>query len=299
VHVIVGSNHVAVIDTGFDESARDVVIPYIEQLGVSDDSIRFLIITHSDFDHSGGAVSLRNRFASSLVCAGERDRPMLESLQKMIDERYGEFASDHGFDETEETKEFIRNVTKETVVDIGFTGGERIDLGGRVIEVIHSPGHSWGHLSILDETTNMLVIGDAVLSNSVLESDGTPAFPPTYRYVEAYRATIRALKARANIGILPAHYPPNFGSAAADFYDVSLAYTDLVEAVTFETVAEANAPVSLLEIIEKSHERLGVWDRPAYEYLCYPVLGHLEVLESYGKVVSGRRSDERIAWKIP
>lgn len=296
VHVIVGARMIAIIDTGFEDSVKDSVIPYIQGLGLDFNAVRFLILTHSDFDHSGGANIMRQYFPNVLVCAGERDRPMLESLDKMIDERYGEFAPDHDFDETSETKEFIKSVAKETQVDIGFTGGERIDLGGRVIEIVHSPGHSWGHLTILDEVNDLLIIGDAVLSNTVNTSDGSPAFPPTYRFVEAYRSTIRSLKARANRGILPAHYPSLFGAAATDFFDVSLAYTDLVEKVTLETVVAASAPISLLEIIETCHTRLGPWSSDVYNYLCYPVLGHLEVLESYKKVQSSRRSDNRIAW---
>lgn len=296
VHVIIGTRHVAIIDTGYEESVADIVAPYLEKLDLDGSSVRYLILTHSDYDHSGGAEVLRGRFKNALVCAGERDRPMLESLEMMIDDRYGEFAQDHGFDETVETKEFIRNVAKPTRVDIGLTGGERIDLGERVIEIVHSPGHSWGHLVILDEATDLAIIGDAVLADGVREADGSPAFPPTYRFVEAYRATIRLLRSRLTVGILPAHYPVYFGGAATDFFDVSLAYTDLVETVTMETVAAAQEPISLLEIIEKCHERLGPWPSPVFQYLCYAVLGHLEVLESYRRIASIKRADGKLAW---
>ena len=58
----------------------------------------------------------------------------------------------------------------------------------------------------------------------------------------------------------------------------------MVESVTLETLAKSSAPISLLEIIEFSHDRLGIWPDPVYKYLVYPVLGALEVLVSYGKV---------------
>lgn len=39
--------------------------------------------------------------------------------------------------------------------------GDRIDLGGRALEVIHTPGHSPGGISLLDRTNRLLFVGDA------------------------------------------------------------------------------------------------------------------------------------------
>lgn len=296
IYVIVGDRHIALVDTGFDESIRETLVPYFEQHNLAKKLVRYAIATHSDFDHTGGNLAVREHFPNALICAGERDRPMIESLQRMIDDRYGEFAADHGFDETEEAKQFIWTVAKETPVDLGLSGGERINLGGRYLEILHTPGHSWGHLSVLDESNNAIMIGDAVLGDTVRHADGQPAFPPTYRFVEAYRATIRALKGRKPKLILAAHYPVYAGEDGIDFLDLSLAYTDVVESVALETVATANSPISLLEIIEQCHQRLGPWSEPAYKYLVYPVMGHLEVLEAYHRIERVRRADGLIAW---
>jgi len=156
--------------------------------------VRYAVNTYSDFDHTGGNKAVRDLMPDALICCGERDRPMIENLQLMINNRHGEFARDHNFDETPEAKAFVRTVVFETRIDIGFSGNERIDLGDQVIEIMHTPGHSWGHLSFWDEETGVVIIGDAVLGASVLDADGQPAFPPTYRFVEAYRSTIRLLK---------------------------------------------------------------------------------------------------------
>jgi glyoxylase-like metal-dependent hydrolase (beta-lactamase superfamily II) len=280
IYIIVGERHIALVDSGFDQSISETLVPYFERNNLDKNLVRFV----------------RTHFPNALIYAGERDRPMIESLQKMIDDRYGEFAADHGFDESDEAKQFIWTVAKETAIDLGLAGGERFDLGGRYLEVLHTPGHSWGHLSVMDETTGAIMIGDAVLGETVRHADGQPAFPPTYRFVEAYRATIRAIKGRRPSSILTSHYPIYTGEEGIDFLDLSLAYTDVVEAVTFETIAKANGPISLLEIIEDCHERLGPWPDPAYKYLVYPVLGHLEILESYKRIHRERRSDGLVAW---
>ncbi|HUW87467.1 MAG TPA: MBL fold metallo-hydrolase [Candidatus Paceibacterota bacterium] len=298
VYAIVGSAATLIVDTGFDGSMREVVVPYFNANGLSLDAVLYAVNTHSDFDHTGGNRAVKELMPNALICCGERDRPMIENLQSMIDDRYGEFADDHNFDETSETKAFIRTVAFQTRVDIGFSGNERIDLGDRVIEILHTPGHSWGHLSFWDEKTGVVIIGDAVLGASVLHADGQPAFPPTYRFVEAYRSTIRLLKGYKPTEVLTSHYPRYQGQSAIDFLDTSLAYTDLVERTCMETLQMAFRPLTLMELIDQCHERLGPWGDPEYKYLVYPVLGHLEVLESYQRIARSRNASGLMTWSV-
>ena len=298
VHAIVGSRHIAVVDTGYESSVEESVLPYFDAHRLDRELVRFIVITHADYDHSGGAEAMRAAFPNALVCAGEADRALLEDLELMIDERYGEFAEDHRFSETPEAEAFIRDVAGSTQIDVGFTGGERLNLGDRYLEVLHTPGHSPGHIAIVDEESGVAILGDAVLGETVALTDGSPAFPPTYRSVDPYRATIRNLKGRAPVAISPAHGPVLVGGDMQAFLDLSLAYADRVEAVALDAVTSASGPVSLLEIIGEHHDRLGVWPEPAYLYLVYPVLGHLEVLERRGLVASRRDPEGLVRWAV-
>jgi glyoxylase-like metal-dependent hydrolase (beta-lactamase superfamily II) len=290
LYAIVGKEGILLVDTGFDASIRETLVPYFKEHNLSLNKVRYAINTHSDYDHTGGNGAVKELMPNALICCGERDRPMIENLQIMIDDRYNEFAHDHDFAESKEAIDFIRTVAFETKIDIGFAGNERIDLGGRMVEILHTPGHSWGHVSVLDEQTGAVIIGDAVLGESVLLADGAPAFPPTYRFVEAYRSSIRLLKAYKPSEVLTSHYPRYKGQLGLDFLDVSLAYTDRIEKICFETITGAGKPITMLELIEIAHDRMGPWPDPAYKYLVYPVLGHLEVLESYGKIKRGKNS---------
>jgi glyoxylase-like metal-dependent hydrolase (beta-lactamase superfamily II) len=291
LYVIVGDKHTLLVDTGFDDSIRSHLVNYFKENNLSIDAIKYVINTHSDYDHTGGNKAVRELIPNALICAGERDRKMIENLDSMFYDRYNEFELEHGFAESKEAKDFMMSVAFETNLDIGFAGNERIDLGGRFVEILHTPGHSWGHISVLDEHSRSLIIGDAVLGNSVLLADGQPAFPPTYRFVEAYRSTIRLLKGYKPSELLTSHYPRYSNQAAIDFLDTSLNYTDLVEQICLETIADSKRPLSMMELIEISHSRLGPWPAPAYKYLAYPILGHLEVLESYRKIKSSVNKD--------
>ena len=290
IYAIVGSKYTLLVDTGFDDSIRTTVVNYFKEKKLSLDAVKYVINTHSDYDHTGGNKAVRELMPNALICAGERDRAMIENLNSMFSDRYNEFEREHGFPESKDAKDFMMTVAFETNVDIGFAGNERIDLGGRYIEILHTPGHSWGHVSILDEKSGAIIIGDAVLGNSVLLADGQAAFPPTYRFVEAYRSTIRLLKGYKPSEILTSHYPRYVGQAGIDFLDLSLNYTDLIEQICLDTLKSAGKALTMMELIEISHDRMGVWVDPAYKYLAYPVLGHLEVLESYQKIKRSKNS---------
>jgi glyoxylase-like metal-dependent hydrolase (beta-lactamase superfamily II) len=290
VYAIVGNKYTLLVDTGFDDSIRTTVVNYFKEKKLSLEAVKYVINTHSDYDHTGGNKAVRELMPNALICAGERDRAMIENLNSMFSDRYNEFEKEHGFPESKDAKDFMMTVAFETNVDIGFAGNERIDLGGRYIEILHTPGHSWGHVSVLDEKSGAIIIGDAVLGNSVLLADGQAAFPPTYRFVEAYRSTIRLLKGYKPSEILTSHYPRYVGQAGIDFLDLSLNYTDLIEQICLDTLKSAGKALTMMELIELSHDRMGVWVDPAYKYLAYPVLGHLEVLESYQKIKRSKNS---------
>lgn len=297
LYLMVGSEASLLVDTGLAPDIEGTLLPYLDSIDHAPERIRYVVNTHSDFDHMGGNGALSEAIPSAVLMCGEFDRPMVEDLEKMISERYGEFAADHGLDDTDETKAWIRENAVSVPVDIGLTGGERFHLGdGWHVEILHTPGHSLGSISVWDPSSRSLAIGDAVLWNAVLLADGAPAFPPTYRYVETYVATIQRLHGMAIDHLLTSHYPLYEGSAVAGFLDQSRAYVDHVD-TTLREQLQGDAPLTLAQLTRALGPALGDWPDPTSQYLCYPLLGHLERLERQG-LVSRTRSDGReVAWR--
>lgn len=65
-------------------------------------------------------------------------------------------------------------------VERRLQGGEQIELGGRTLSVIHTPGHSPGGIALYDEPSGALLSGDGVYAGELLvQLPG--ADPPTYR----------------------------------------------------------------------------------------------------------------------
>lgn len=78
-------------------------------------------------------------------------------------------------------------------------GGEHIRLGDRVIEVIHTPGHSPGHMCFWEEKTGYLFTGDLAYRGML-----TAWFPSTNP--EAYLKSLETVAALPVKKVFPAHH---------------------------------------------------------------------------------------------
>lgn len=106
-----------------------------------------LVNTHADGDH----ITCNDQFGTAL---------MHEKEEELYSNRAGE-----GFAKPET-----------------LTEGDRIDLGGRVFEVLHIPGHTHGSIALLDRENRILVSGDTISASPVFlfgEGRDIPAFQET------------------------------------------------------------------------------------------------------------------------
>ncbi len=282
LYLLVGDRSCLLIDTGLADSIPFTVMPYLRGLGLAPSQIDYVLTTHSDFDHMGGNGAARESFPSALFLSHVLDRELIDSVDLLIDHRYGEFISEHGYDDVDEdSKAYIREQSHSTVTDLSVVGGEFLNLSlDWEVELVHTPGHSLGSTSVWDPRSHTMFIGDAVLGDGLLTNDGRPAFPPTYRYVDDYHKTIRQLLKRHIQTLATSHYPLYRGHEIDDFLNVSMAYTRRVEEVIVRSLRSASAEgATAMEIIAAHHAELGPWPRATAEALMYAVVGHLELME--------------------
>ena len=289
LYLFAGADAYLLFDTGVDGTAHKELAAYLGQHGLSADRIQWVVVSHADVDHFGGMSAIKELAPAAQVICHRLDSPLVENYAVYEAERARGFRQPWGLDETQATLDWARSVTRECPVDLQVSGGERLRLQQDwTVELLHVPGHTRGHLAVHDARNNVVAAADAVLGDAVRHADGSPAFPPTYRYVDAYLATIGRLAALGPDLLLTAHEPPKSDTEAADFFATSTAFVDRVdEAIMTVLGTSGTKGHTLEELLVGVNPRLGSWPAEGtLVALAFPVVGHLERMLAWERVVA-------------
>jgi ribonuclease/clavin/mitogillin len=206
VYLVVDGGHGALIDAGYPDEAS--ITPRLEYLqGIAGPSagsgqalkLSHIIVTHHHIDHCGGAHALRQatgaavclhpteaRLLSDWRAVAPPDVDLLIEPQTMA-ERLGAW----------------RRATAQTTADHLVEGGDTLQVGGVTIEVIDTPGHTMGSISLYLREEGVLFTGDTVLGL------GTVAiFPPPHGDMALYMQSLERLKTYDATLLCPGHGPP-------------------------------------------------------------------------------------------
>ena len=134
VYLIQIGGHAALVDAGCGR-VQERLFKNIRDCGIGLEQIEYLLITHCHFDHTGGIRGIKERTHCKVV-AHELEVPFLEQGDDMVT-----------------AAKWYGSTLEPTGIDIKLRDDEeKIDLGGRRIKAIHTPGHSPG--SVVYTTTS-------------------------------------------------------------------------------------------------------------------------------------------------
>lgn len=256
-YALVGDERVLLVDTGMPDTPTTVIAPYLESIGSRVEDIDLVLITHADLDHSGGKAAIRERSPRAVLACHELDRRWIETAEAMVNENYL-WHEPHGFEEPDEQAraELKAGCGPDAPVDLGLRGGETVRLGaGWRVEILHLPGHTLGHIGVWDARSRAVVIVDAVLERGIYDRAGNRLIPPRIYDLEAYRGTIRRVRALEPELLLTAHYPVMGREEAEAFLDRSLRFTDELEAGVRKELSRG--VTDLWELTQQLDRRLG------------------------------------------
>jgi glyoxylase-like metal-dependent hydrolase (beta-lactamase superfamily II) len=171
--LIDGDDGLTLVDAGSGK-AVDLLLRTIAELGRDPGDLNQIVLTHAHPDHVQGAPALREHTgARVLIHAADaawlaHGRVPTDGRSSPAARRYDQLPAAHW-------TPFEPDATVEDGQLIAASGGLR---------VIHTPGHSPGHIALLHEPTRTVLVGDAVFHTGRLGYG-----PATFAAEPAARAT--------------------------------------------------------------------------------------------------------------
>ena len=184
-YLLNGTERSWLIDTGLGICNISEVISELTDKPVT------AIATHIHWDHIGGHKYYPDFYAHEAELDwlnGGFPQP-LETIKEYVVDRC-ELPTDF---QINEYKFFQGKPTKI------LHGGEHIDLGGRMVAVIHTPGHAPGHMCFWEANTGYLFTGDLVYKDTL-----TAWFPSTDP--KAYLKSLETVSELPAKRVFPAHH---------------------------------------------------------------------------------------------
>ncbi len=171
-YVMARGNTAAIYDTGVAGSA-EAIGQSLSDLGLTYDDVDHVILSHHHGDHAGSIQAVMDRAINATVHAGEAD---------------------------------IVSIDFDTISPL--VGGE--DVFG--FETLHTPGHTDGHMAVIDHDAGLLIAGDAIFTEADRAIEGPERF---FSDVPRSRESIRRMASLSYNTLLVGHGPPLEGGASA------------------------------------------------------------------------------------
>jgi glyoxylase-like metal-dependent hydrolase (beta-lactamase superfamily II) len=170
------------------------------QEGLDIAEIHTVIISHTHADHMGAIAYFRERIPGLTVVDHSVDAPYLQDntlLNRAFD---ADLVAKHFPGKEFDVLDFYAAFCpiSETSPDRTVLEGDALKCGAFVFEVIHTPGHHPGHISLYDGNEKILFVGDMVGME-------VPFYTPSSGGVEGYLASMEKYQALEIDLIIPSH----------------------------------------------------------------------------------------------
>jgi len=169
VYLVQGDQSV-LIDSGYGDEAS--VNNRLKQLRtLQDPELSYVILTHPHPDHLGGAERFKDITGAKIII--------------------------HNQD-----ADVANEMFKHTKIDDAFKDGDIINIGNDELQLIHTPGHTYGHTCVLRKSDRALFTGDHILGT------GTTAVGTERGDMANYIESLRKLQGMDIATLYPGHGSP-------------------------------------------------------------------------------------------
>jgi glyoxylase-like metal-dependent hydrolase (beta-lactamase superfamily II) len=211
VYALVGPDGLVVVDTGWAvQEGRDALAAGLALLGADLADITRFLVTHVHRDHYTLGVQLRKEFGMP-VSLGDGERATLAATTRAD---YHDMALHVGYMRRLGAASLAEQLRAEAefdgpelweLPDDWLNGGDVVQVNGRALDVVATPGHTHGHVVFHDAGGALLFAGDHVL----------PTITPSVGFegvlypnpLGDYLGSLEVVRRRDDAMLLPAHGP--------------------------------------------------------------------------------------------
>jgi glyoxylase-like metal-dependent hydrolase (beta-lactamase superfamily II) len=201
----------ALVETG-PKSSVEHVLEGLRGAGV--DRLDAILVTHIHLDHAGAAGTLVKEFPGTPVYVHEVGAPHLIDPAKL----WSSASRIYG-DAMEALWGGIDPIPEANVR--ALTDGDRIEVAGRTLRAVDTPGHAYHHHAYLDESSGSLFTGDALGVRLPDVGVVRPATPPPEFHLRKAIESIERLRDLEPADVWLTHFGPQVagGIAVRDLCD--------------------------------------------------------------------------------
>ena len=198
--VLSGPGGVVLVDPGPSSTLRTLEAG-LARAGTSLADVTALLITHIHLDHAGAVGTLLHEYPKLKVFVHVKGAPHLIDPAKLLASAtrlYGE--------QMERLWGEVRPVPEHALVVLH--GGERLEAGGRLLDVAYTPGHASHHVSFLARDAGIAFVGDTAGVKVLPDGEIQPPTPPPDIDLEAWLEGLTRIEQWSPETLFLTHFGP-------------------------------------------------------------------------------------------
>jgi len=249
---------ISLVDAGPSSCGFEILTDYFLSENLDLQILHSLVLTHSHYDHAGGASFLKAWDPGLLLIALKETAVQLQ----------------HPEDQEESApRVLVHRIVKD---------GEMVLLGGRKWKVLNTPGHVPGLLSLFDEDRKILLATDALQGNGTI--DGIPI----YSDLRAYYSSIDRIEDMAPEMIIVSHpFEPDqkpfyTGKDVQYFLSSCRDAAEKLTARILDILGESRSGITAKDLTEKIRAERHC--RSSWFYTLRSISAHLKWLEEEASI---------------
>ncbi len=196
VTALIGDDGIVLVDSG-GRGSLPLIASGLAKLGAALDQVRLVVLTHSHPDHSGGLARLVEA-TSARVAVHRMEAPIVSGTERVPSPFRNALLA-------RLTRPILPLLYGKSVqVDQSLQDGATLDWAEEV-QVVHTPGHTPGSISLYVASKRVLIVGDALQHR--FRRLSPPARSVTQDYDQA-RDSLKHLTSFDFQHIAFSHFPP-------------------------------------------------------------------------------------------